>query len=117
MARTAITINALSRAAATAAPAEVTADVVNGNQYANGPTSFLFVRNTHATLAKNVTISVTTTVDGVSTTNVVKTYAIPANMAAGVYRELGLFPAAVYGDQVMVNGESTDIKFVGRRLT
>ena len=116
MARTAITVNALSRAAATASPAETTADVVNGNSYANGPTTFLFVRNTHATLAKNLTVTVSRTVDGVTSNIVVQTYPIPANMATGVYRELGTFPADEYGDQVWINGETTDIKFVVRRL-
>lgn len=116
MARTVLTVNAVTRSAATAQPAEVTADAVNGNYYANGPTTFMQVRNVHATLAKNVTVTVARTVDGVTTNVVVKTYSIPANMAAGVYRDLGLFPASEYGDQVWVNGETTDIKFVVRRL-
>lgn len=116
MARTELTVNALTRAAATAAPAEVTADAVNGNYYVNGETTFMVARNTHATLTKNVTVSVPVTIDGVTTYQVAKTYTLPANMASGVYREIGLFPADKYGDQVLVNGESTDIKFVVRKL-
>lgn len=116
MARTDLTVNTLTRAAATAAPAEVTADAVNGNSYVNGPTTFVFVRNAHATLTKNVTVSVLVTIDGTTTATVAKTYTLPANMAAGVYREIGPFPADKYGDNVLINGESTDIKFVVRKL-
>lgn len=116
MARTELTANVLTRAAATVAPTEVAADATNGNYYVNGPTTYMVVRNAHATLARNVTVSVPVTLDGVTTVTVAKTYSIPANMAAGVYRELGLFPSDKYGDQVLVNGETTDIKFIVRRL-
>lgn len=111
MPRTEITVNTLSRAAATAVPAEVTADAVNGNYYVNGPTTFMTVRNAHATLARNVTVTVPVTVDG-NAGSVTKVYSIPAVTT----RELGLFPADKYGDQLQVTGETTDIKFVVRRL-
>ena len=111
MPRTNMAVNNLSRAAATAVPAEVTADVVNGNDYVNSPTTFMTVRNAHATLARNVTVTMSTTLDGVTAT-ATKVYAIPAT----VTQELGLFPAETYGDRVAVDGETTDIKFVVRRL-
>lgn len=114
MARTDIPVGVVSRSAATAKPAELTADVVNGNSYTNGPMTFVTVRNAHATLAKNVTVSVPVTVDGVTTTVVVQTYPIP--FSATVTYDVGPFPADKYGSTILINGETTDIKFVARRL-
>lgn len=110
MARTEIPVNVISRTALTAVPAEVTADVVNGNVYANGPATWMQVRNAHATLARNLTIRVPISVDG-AREYWLKVYAVPAN----VTREVGPFPADVFGSTVEVDGETTDIKLTLRR--
>lgn len=113
MARTDLTVNVVNRSAITAVPAETTADIVNGNQYANGPTTWVTVRNAHASASKNLTVTVPTTVDGIAGT-VTKVYAIPQSATQSY--DVGPFPADKYGSTVLLNGETTDIKLTVRRL-
>jgi hypothetical protein len=110
MARTALTVTNIVRSVSTAVPAETTADVVNGNTYANDDHAFVTVRNAHATVAKTLTVSFPNTVDGQSISP--KVYSIPATLT----HDVGPFPVQYYGTSVLINGESTDIKLTVRRL-
>jgi hypothetical protein len=110
MPRVNIPVTTVNRTAFTATPSEVPGDATNNHSYTNAEGVFLTVRNAHATLPKNLTVLIPTTIDGQSVTS--KVYPIPA-LATG---DVGPFPVQYYGSTVLVNVESTDLKLIARRV-
>lgn len=108
---TALTVTNISRTAAVAAPAETTADVAEGNHFANTDTTFLLVRNADGADPQTVTVNVPGTIDGQSPAD--RAYAIPSTAS----RYLGPFPVSIYGTQVDITSTTDDLKYTVFRLT
>ncbi len=103
MPRVAVPVTAITRAGV-APTAEVTGDAVNNHSVVNDGKTVLLVRNSHATLAKTVTVKFTATVDDQVVTS--RVYSI----AATASRYIGPWPAQWYGGSLQVDVESVDLK-------
>lgn len=110
MARTAITVNSISRAGL-APVATAAGDVANGNSVANDGAVFLHVENTNGdATARTLTISLAKTVDGQAPA--AKTYEIDA----GDSLYIGPFPTSFYGDSLAVDADNAELKLAAYHL-
>lgn len=106
MPRTVLAVTAPSRGGV-AAPVEVAGDTTNNHVVANTGRTIITVRNAD-TASHNVTFVITNTVDGQTVTN--RTVAVGASSAL----EFGKFQTEIYGSQMGVNVDSTQLKLSAR---
>jgi hypothetical protein len=105
-ARTAIAVTTVSRTALTAFATPTTAaDVTNGNVIANDGATILAVVSGDAA-THQLTVQVERGVDGLTAGP--RTYTVP--VAASGVQLTGPYPVRDYGTQLMVNGDSAQIK-------
>lgn len=110
MPRTAVTPTDITRAGIVK-PAELTADVANGNEMPNDGRVFLEVRNSNASATvRTLTVNFGYTVDGQAIT------ARPYPVAAGVTRLIGPWDTSTYGTKLQFNGDNAELKFIPLRL-
>lgn len=105
MARTALTVSKVKRTSLTVVPTPPAADVANGNFCLNDGATWLEFTNADGASVHNVTVSVASGVDGLTAGP--RTYAVAASAAAV---KTGMFPLAFYGNQLLINADSTQIK-------
>lgn len=108
MARTLITPTAVTRAGV-APPAEASGDSVNGNYVPNDGSTVLLVRNSGAT-TRNMTIQFGYPIDGQTVTG------RPYPLAAGVSRYVGPFDVTTYGNQIKVDSDNAELKYVALQI-
>ncbi|KWT61852.1 hypothetical protein ADL21_11240 [Streptomyces albus subsp. albus] len=105
MPRTSIPVTKLSDAGV-ADPAEQNGDPVNQHALANTGKTVLRVRNAHATLARTLTLVTPVTVGGKAVADTV--VSVPATST----RTFGDLSRALYGTNVPVDVETSDLKLV-----
>lgn len=106
MARTKLTVNRVTR---TVGKKWTTAglgagDATNGNYADNDGAILVIGYNAHATLARTVTFVTPETVDGGAVADLAQ------SLAALEYGIFGPFPPGIYGQQLMIDPQTTDIK-------
>lgn len=106
MARTPLTYVEPSKGGTTV-PAATAADVSNGNVVnGNDGRVYILVTNSNASVARNLTITPTATVDGLSAT--ARTVALPASTTL----LCGPYEVANYSQALAISGDNaTDVKF------
>jgi hypothetical protein len=106
MPRTVLPISRPARTG-TAAPAEQTGDTVNGHVVTNTGRTIITVRNAD-TSSHNVTFQTPGTVDGLPIGD--RTVAVPSSSGL----DFAGFPPSVYGSQMNIDVDSTQLKLVAR---
>lgn len=111
MARSALTINTISKIGL-AVPTETNGDPVNNHLLPNdGTKTFLLARNSNGSAtARTLTVRLQGSVDGQAITP--KTYSIPA----GASRYIGPFDTTRYGSSVEVDVDNAELKLTAFRL-
>ncbi len=110
MARTLIPVVDTSKAGTTM-PAEVAADVANGNYIPNDGKTLVLARNANgASVARTVTIALVGTIDGFAPA--ARTISVPA----GASKILGPYEVANYGSQLLISGDNAELKFTPIRV-
>jgi hypothetical protein len=110
MARTLIPVVDTSKAGTTM-PAEVAADVANGNYVPNDGKTLVLARNANgASTARTVTITLVGTIDGFAPA--ARTISIPA----GASKILGPYEVVNYGSQLQLSGDNAELKFTPIRV-
>lgn len=106
MPRTALTNIIEPTRTGVAFPAGTAADVSNGNSISNDGRVVVIAINSNASLPRNVTVTPTATVDGL--TAAARTTAIPAQSSV----LLGPWDVANYSTTLQISGDNaTDVKF------
>lgn len=108
MARTKVTTSRVTRTVGKKwTTAGLTAgDVTNGNYADNDGATMVIAYNAHATLARTVTFVTPETVDGGAIADLAQ------SLAALEYGIFGPFPRSIYGSQLMIDPQTTDIKLL-----
>lgn len=109
MPRVAVPVTAITRTGVAPA-AENNGDPVNNHSVVNDGKTYLLVRNSHATLARTVTVRFKETIDGQTVTN--RTYSIPATET----RRIGPWPQQWYGQSLEVDVDFADLKLNAYQL-
>ncbi len=105
MPRTALSIIDSSKAGTTL-PTGTAADVANGNSVASdGRSVIIIATNANVSTPRNVTITPTATVDGL--TAAVRTIALPASTS----KVLGPYETSNYSETLQISGDNADVKF------
>lgn len=86
-------------------PIEQAGDTVNNHVVANTGRTIILVRNAD-TSSHNVTFVITNTVDGQAVTN--RTVSVPASTTL----DFGKFQTEIYGSQMGINVDSTQLKLI-----
>lgn len=82
----------------------VAGDATNGNYVDNDGATLVLVYNAHATLARTVAFVTSETVDGGAVGDL--SQSVPA-LTYGIY---GPFPRSIYGVQLAIDPQTTDVK-------
>lgn len=82
----------------------VAGDATNGNYIANDGATLVIAYNAHATLARTVGFVTPETIDSGAIGD------LSQSLAATEYGVFGPFPRSIYGDQLNIDPQTTDIK-------
>lgn len=106
MARTKVAVNRVTRTVGSkwTTAGLTAADATNGNYADNDGATQVIAYNAHATLARTVTFVTPGTVDGGAVGD------LQQSLAATEYGIFGPFPPGIYGTQIMIDPQTTDIK-------
>lgn len=105
MARTQTTVLSVNRTALRATGTPPAVDVTNGNFCLNDGATFLEITNADGASTHVLTVTVVSGVDGLTAGP--RSYTVPISAAV---QKTGIFPMAFYGETILYNGDSAQLK-------
>lgn len=114
MARVQIPVAYINRVTFTTNSAEVTGDATNDHYVLNDGGTFLEVRNTNAA-NRTFDVELAATVD-VTQVPAVRTYTVQGTGVGTATGKTGIFPVELYGQTLLIDVATTDLRFTAYSL-